>query len=105
MNVKKTWRDNSTPIYWLGTGVGVGLLVPTIWVPGPLTQVTTGWSVLTISILGLAWIPVGDFARLRIAWLPDPPTRPTILRVVITPEGIPPPDMEDGDAWFTYREK
>ena len=104
-NAKKIWRDNSTPAYWLGAGVGVGLLLPIIWVPAPLTQVTTGWSILVVSILGLAWIPVGDYARRRITWLPDPPTRPRILRGFSTSKGAEPPEMEDGDLWLLYRDK
>ena len=104
MSTRKIWRDNSSPVYWLGLGAGVGLLLPTLWVQEPLTQVTTGWSILVISLVGLVWIPVGDYARRRIPWLPDPPERPSIVRAFVTTKHTRPPDLEDGDYWFVREE-
>ena len=103
--MKRAWRDNSPAMYWLGLGVSVGLLLPTLWVPGPLTQVTTGWAVLGVSVVGLLWIPVGDHLRKHIPWLPDPPARPAILRAFITTDrNQPPEEWQDGDLWLV-REK
>ena len=80
--MKRAWRDNSPAVYCLGLGLSVGLLLPTILVPVPLTQVTTGWAILVVSIVGLLWVPVGDYVRRRITWLPDPPTRPITPRIL-----------------------
>ena len=74
--VKKVWRDNASPIYHLGIGLALGLLFPTLWDPGTLVQVSVGWSILAVSVLGLFWEPVGDAIRRRIRWLPDPPLSP-----------------------------
>ena len=98
--MKRAWRDNSPALFWLGLGLGVGLLTPTLWIPGPLTQVTTGWAILVVSILGLLWIPVGDYVRRRITWLPDPPARPITPRMFITTDDKHPhEEMLGGDTW------
>ena len=99
--VKKVWRDNASPIYHLGIGLALGLLFPTLWDPGTLVQVSVGWSILAVSVLGLFWEPVGDAIRRRIRWLPDPPLRPRILRGRSSDR--PPIDQlgHDGDLWLT----
>ena len=104
--VRRTWRDNGPAVYWLGLGMAIGLLFPTLWVPGPLTQVTTGWVILAFSILGFVWIPIGDYVRRRIHWLPDPPLRPRLLRAFTVPESVAlrPDEAEDEDIWMVYEE-
>ena len=104
--MRRIWRDNAPAVYWLGLGVAIGLLFPTLWVPGPLTQVTIGWVFLAFSILGFAWIPIGDYVRRRIHWLPDPPLRPRLLRAFTAPESVElrPGELEDEDIWMVYEE-
>lgn len=99
---RRAWRDNSSALYWLGVGVAIGLLLPTLWVPGPLTQVTVGYSLLGVSVFGLSWFPIGDWMRRRVKWLPDPPMRPKVWRGFSTPRGTERPPLEEGDTWAIY---
>ena len=97
---RRAWRDNSAALYWLGTGVAIGLLLPTLWAPAP--QITVGYSLLVVSAFGLSWVPIGDWLRRRVNWLPDPPLRPKVWRGFSTPRGTERPPLEEGDIWAIY---
>ena len=108
MSVRRMWRDTSTSVYSLGLGIGVGLLAPTLWVPAPLAQVTTGWSILAVSLLGLALVPVSDYVRRCIGWLQDPPERPRFRRIFARSrsksDDISSSFGEDGDILLVYED-
>ena len=60
---------------WFGLGLGLGLLIPTLWEPASTGHVWFGWLLLLLGIVGLVFIPLTDYIRLRTSFLPNPPVR------------------------------
>ena len=88
----------------MAIGAAIGLLLPTLWVSSSSTQITCGWSILAVAIIGTLRVPVSDYVRRKVKWLPDPPRRPQSPKFFFSKDGERPKGLLNHDVWITTQD-